>query len=114
SNGTLHGDVQDALKLSRIRDHLALVATFLKQILWMRFLKVSRADLAAGNMRCDRQHRSIAAMSIEKAVNQVQVAGAATPRAGGELAGELRLRAGRKRAGLLVAHMDPFNFVVQP
>src|SRR5580658_7246798 len=61
SNGTLHGDVQNALKLSRIRDHLAVVAAFLKQILWMRFLKISRADLTAGDVRCDCQHWSIAA-----------------------------------------------------
>ncbi len=53
-------------------------------------------------------------MSVEKAVDQVEVAGAAAPSAGRELAGELCLRAGRIRAGFFVAHMDPFNFVVQP
>jgi hypothetical protein len=53
-------------------------------------------------------------MSVEKAVDQVQVAGAAAAPTGRELAGELCLRAGRLRAGFFVTHMDPFNFIVQP
>ena len=42
-------------------------------------------------------------MSVEKAIDQVEVAGSAAPRAAGEFAGELCLRAGRKRADFFVA-----------
>ena len=80
----------------------------------MGLLKISGTDLTGGNMRCDCKHRSIAAMSVEKAGDQVQVSRAAAPSTGGELAGELCLRSGRIRAGFFVAHMDPFNFGVQP
>src|SRR5271154_3074451 len=102
--------MKNALELLRVRDHLAVVAAFLEQDFRMSLLKISRADLAGRNMRCDREHRSIASMSIEKAVDQVQVAGAAAPPAGRELAGELCLGTGRIRAGFFVAHMNPFNF----
>ena len=48
----------------------------------MGLLEISGTDLAARNVRCDRQHRSIAAMSVEKAIDKVKVAGtAATPAA---------------------------------
>ena len=114
SKCALHRDVKHALELLRVRNQLAIVAAFLEQDFRVGLLKISRADLTRGNMRGDRKHRSIASMSVEKAVDQVQVARAAASPAAGELAGELCLRAGRIRAGFFVAHMDPFNFGVQP
>src|SRR5208282_1047945 len=78
TNCALHRDVKNALELLGVRDQLAIMAAFLEKNFRMRLLEVSRADLAAGYMRRDREDRSIAAMSIEKAVDQVQVAGTAT------------------------------------
>ena len=50
-------------------------------------LKVINADFAARDMRCQGQHWHTAAMGVEQAVDQMQVAGAATAGAHGQLAG---------------------------
>ena len=44
----------------------------------------------------EMMHRHAAAVAIEQAVDQVQVAGSAASGADGELAGEVRLGAGRE------------------
>jgi hypothetical protein len=64
-------------------------------------------------MRCDCNHRSIAPVSVEKAVDEVKVSGASGTRTGGKLPGELGLCSGRKRTGFFVTHMDPLNLAVQ-
>ena len=73
----------------------------------MSFLEIAAADLRAGDLGGDRQHRNPVAMAVEQAVDQVQVAGPAAAGADGELAGHLRLGAGGERGHLLVAHMHP-------
>jgi hypothetical protein len=75
----------------------------------MSFLEISGTDLSSRNMRRDREDRSIAAMSIEKSINQVEVAGAATARTDREFAAKLSLGTGCKRGGFFVAHVDPLN-----
>jgi hypothetical protein len=89
------------------------VAAFFEKDLGMCFLKISGAYLAAQNMRGDCNHRSIAPMSIEKAVDEVEVPGTSGTRAGGELPGELGLSPRRKRTGFFVTHMDPFKLAIQ-
>jgi hypothetical protein len=88
------------------------MAAFLEEDFWMSFLEISGANLTGRNMRCDRNHRSIAAMSIEKTIDEVKVTRAATARAGRELSAQLSLRASRKGGGFFVAHMDPFEFAI--
>jgi hypothetical protein len=44
-----------------------------------------------------------------KPVDEVETAGAASSRAGGETAGELSLSPGRKSAGLFMPHVDPID-----
>src|SRR6202022_4414059 len=78
----------------------------------MRFLEISGSDLSGWNMRRDREHRSVAAMRIEKSVDKVKVAGDAAARAGREFPAELGLGAGCERAGFLVTHMDPFKLPI--
>jgi len=51
------------------------------------FLEVAAADLVAGNLRRDRQHRHAAAVAVIQAVDQVQIAGAATAGANRQAAG---------------------------
>src|SRR6204780_2179579 len=82
SDCTLHGDVKNTLKLLRIRNQLTVVTAFFEKNFRMSFLEISSADLTAWNMRCDREYRSIAAMSIEESVDQVKVAGTAAASAG--------------------------------
>ncbi len=77
-------------------------------------LEIVDADLGARNVRGNRQHRHAAAMAIEQAVDEMQIAGTAASGADRELAGQMRLGAGRKRAGLLVAHMHPVDAADPP
>jgi hypothetical protein len=78
----------------------------------MGFLEVAGADLGAGDLGGQRQHRRHAAMRVVQAVDQVQVAGPAAARAGPQPPGQLCLRPSRERAGLLMPHMDPVDAVV--
>ncbi len=48
-------------------------------------------------------------MTVEQAVDEVEVAGAAASGADGELAGEVRLGASGEGGGLLVAGVDPVD-----
>jgi hypothetical protein len=63
-------------------------------------------------MRGNRKHWSIAAMSVEEAIDQVEVAGAAATGAGRELPAQLSLGASGKSGGFFVAHMNKLKFVV--
>ena len=79
----------------------------------MGFLEVGPADLGARDVGGDRQHRHAAAMTVEQAVDQVQVAGPAASGADRELAGEMRLGARGEGGGLLVPHVDPVDLLLR-
>src|SRR5580704_15721460 len=112
SDCTLHGDVKNTLKLLRIRNQLTIVAAFFEKNFGMSFLEIPGADLAAWNMRCDREYRGIAAMSIEESVDQVKAAGTAAATAGRKFPAELSLGARRKSGSFFVAHVNPLNFPI--
>ena len=57
----------------------------------------------------DPQHRHTRAMAVEQAVDEMQIARAATAGADGEGAGEMRVRAGGEGGYFFMAHMDPFD-----
>jgi len=63
-------------------------------------------------MRRDRQHRHAGAVAIEQAVDEMQIARAATTGADGERAGKVRLGAGGEGRDLLVADMHPFDLAL--
>ena len=111
AHGMLHGRLQHARHLAWVGDEFAIVAALAEQLVGVRLLEVARADLGAGNVGGDRQHRGHAAVGVEQAVDQVQVAGAAAARADRQLAGELGLRPGREGRGLFVAHVHPVDLV---
>src|SRR6202034_3434405 len=69
-------------------------------------------DLDPRDVRGDRQHRHPAAVGVEQAVDQVQVAGPAAARADRELAGQRRLAARRERGRLLVPDVLPDDAAV--
>ena len=60
-------------------------------------------------MRGDRQHRHAAALAVEQAVDQMQVARTAAAGANRQLARQMRLGAGREGGALLMAHVDPLD-----
>ncbi len=76
----------------------------------MRLLEVLRADLGARDVRGDGQHGHAAALGVEQAVDQMQVAGPAAARADRQLPGERGVGGRREAGGLLVTHMLPRHF----
>ena len=78
----------------------------------MRFLEIAAADLGRRDVRGDREHRDARAVAVEQAIDEVQIARPAAARADGELAGQMRLGAGRERRDLLVPDMDPLDLAL--
>src|ERR1043166_9761745 len=70
----------------------------------MRLLKVPGADFARGNLRGDGQHRGQSLVCVEQSINEVQIPGAATTCADGQVAGQLRFGAGRERSSRSEEH----------
>jgi hypothetical protein len=67
------------------------------------------AEFEAVDLARDQHHRRAVAMAFVEAVDEVQAAWAAAAGAGGEGAGHVGLGPGGQRAGLLVAHVHPFD-----
>jgi hypothetical protein len=108
-DGDANGLLQDARHMLGIRDELDIVRAFAEQLLRMRFLEVGAADFGARDVRGDRQDRNAAALAVIQAVDEVEVAGAAAPRADGDLARQVSFRAGCEGRRLFMAHMDPVD-----
>jgi hypothetical protein len=85
------------------------MAAFPEQVLRMRLLKVASADFGRRNLRGNRQHRRAAAVRIEQAVDEMQIAGAARPRAYRELSCNLRFARGGKGCDLLMPDVNPVD-----
>ncbi len=85
------------------------MAAFPEQILRMRLLKIAAADLGGRNLRGDGEHRRAAAMRIEQAVDEMQIAGPHDPAQTGKLAGDLRFGRGGKGGDLLMPDVDPVD-----
>jgi hypothetical protein len=64
---------------------------------------------AAWKLRREGKRRHAAEMTVEQAVDQMQVARAAASHAHRELAGQVSLGTGGKRARFLVTHLDPVS-----
>jgi len=60
----------------------------------------------------ERHDRHAAALAVEQAVDQVEVARPAASGADRELAGEMGFGAGGEGRGLLVAHVDPVDLLL--
>src|SRR5262249_53976964 len=75
-------------------------------------LEIGAADFGARDVGGDREHRHAAAMAVEQAVDEMQVAGPAAAGTDGEFAREVRLGAGGEGRGLLVAQMHPRDLLL--
>src|ERR1700680_893504 len=94
-------------------NELAEVATLLKQLFRVRFLKEVRANFTRRNLSRDRQNGREGLVRVKQAIDKMEVARAATASTDGESTRQLRLGAGRERPGFFVAHVNPFDpFVV--
>ena len=108
-DGRANGVFQHVRQLRRIGNQFAIMAAFPEQVLRMRLLKIAAADLGRRNLRGDGEHRRAAAMRIEQAVDEMQIAGAARPRADGKLAGDLRFARRGEGRDLLMPDVDPVD-----
>ena len=70
-------------------------------------MQVVRTNLQRGQMRRQSQHGGGAPAGIIQAVYQVHITRAGAAAADGKLTAELRLCAGGKGGGFLMAHMHP-------
>ena len=78
----------------------------------MRFLEIAGADLGRRDLRGDSEHGHARAVTVEQAVDEMQVARPAAPRAYGELTRQMRLGGGRESGDLLVPDMDPLDLAL--
>ena len=102
-----HRDLQDPRHLLGRADQLAVHAALAEQLLRMGLLEVLPADLLGRDVRGDGQHRDPAAVGVEQAVDQVQVARSAAGRAHRQFPGQRRLGGRRERGRLLVPDVLP-------
>ncbi len=75
----------------------------------MRLLKIAAADFSGGNLRGDGEYRRAAAVRIEQAVDEMQIARAARPRADGKLAGDLGFARGGEGGNLFMPDVNPVD-----
>src|SRR5437870_10320643 len=80
----------------------------------MGLLEIIGADFAARDLRCNREDRQTAAVTVEEPVDEVKIAGAAAPGTHCELSSHVRVSAGGKGRYLLVPHMDPLDSFLAP
>ena len=109
-----HRHLEDARRHLRRADQFAVDAALGEQLLRMRLLEVLRADLGARDVRRDRQHRDAAALGVEQAVDQMQVAGPAAARADRQLSGQRGVGGRGERGGLLVTDVLPDDVTRAP
>ena len=110
-DGHADGAVEDLGQQIGVGDQLDVMAALLEQGLRMGRLEVVAADFRRRDVGGDSQHRHAAAMAVEQAVDQVEVAGTATPRADGQLAGQIGFCARGEGGAFLMAHVHPIDDV---
>src|SRR5258708_7506897 len=85
------------------------MAALCEEMLGISLLKIPAADLRAGYLCGDRQNRYAAAVTIVKAVDQVEIAWAATAGAHGQVSCEMRFRAGCKGGCFFMPYVHPLH-----
>src|SRR5580704_4806843 len=88
---------------------LAIVTALPKQRVRMGLLEIAAANFRTRNLRRKRQHRHARAVTVEKAVDQMQIARATASGADGKISGQMRLRAGGESSRLFVTAMNPVD-----
>src|SRR5262249_57688138 len=83
------------------------MTALLEKTFRVSLLEVISANLATRNLRSNREDRSHTAMRVKKTIDQVQVPGATTPGARGQLSSQLGFGARSKCSCFFVADVDP-------
>jgi hypothetical protein len=108
-NRGLDRNLEHTRHLLGLGDELTVMATLPEDVFGMSLLEVSTPDFGTGNLRRDGENGDAAALAIVKAVDQMQVSGSAASGAYSQFAGEMRLRARRERARLLITRPYPLD-----
>src|SRR4029077_1366226 len=108
-DGSLHGNLEHARHLLRLRYQLAVMAALREEMFGISLLKISTANFLARNLGGDGEDGNAAALTIVEAVNQMHVAGATTSGTYCQLASEMGLGADGERRCLLVSYTNPAN-----
>ena len=106
-DGSLHGNLEHARHLPRIRHHFAVMAALREEMLRISLLKISAANFPARNLCGNSEDWNAAALTVVEAINQMHVAGATTSGTHCQLASEMGLGAGGERRCLLVSYTNP-------
>ena len=74
----LHGNLQDPGHLLGLGHQFTVMAALREEMFGVGFLKIAAADFRAGNLRRDGEDGDPAAVTVVEAVDQMEIAGAAT------------------------------------
>ncbi len=101
-------NLQNAGHLVGSRNQLTIVTALLEQVFGMGFLEISGAEFGRRDLRGNGKHRQARPLTIEQAIDEVQIARSTATGADRKLACQMRFAAGRESCDLLVPHMHPF------
>src|SRR5579864_5249094 len=96
-DGSLHGNLEHARHLLRLRYQLAVMTALREEMLGISLLKISAANFPARNLCSNSEDWNAAALTVVEAINQMHITGTATSGTYRQLAGEMGLGAGGKR-----------------
>jgi hypothetical protein len=102
----LHRELGDTGHLGRRGDVSQVPRAVEEDEVRPRLLEVASADLGAGDVRHDREHRRTVAVAVVQPVEEVQAARARGAEDGGGPARDLGVGTRGKGTGLFVAHVD--------
>ena len=108
----VHRLLEHPRQLRRARHGVPVAGDVAEEQVVVDLLEEVAAHLGGGHLAADREHRSVRLRCVVQAVEQVDRAGSDGAHADPEGAGQLRLRGGGERTGLLVTDADPAHAVL--
>ncbi len=108
-DGSLHGNLEHARHLLRVRHHFAVMAALREEMFGISLLKISAANFPARNLCGNSEDWNAAALTVVEAINQMHIPRATTSGTYRQLASEMGLGSGGERRYLLVSYTNPAN-----
>ena len=112
ADGSPHGDLEHVRHLLRDADELAVDGELPVEVLGMGLLEISAAYLFPWNVRRDREHWHVAAARVPEAIDEMEIARAATGGGHRQLAADRGLTGCGERGRFLMADVLPRDFAV--
>src|SRR5246127_2879264 len=96
-NCSLHGNLEHARHLLRLRYQLAVMAALREEMLGISLLKISATNFPARDLCGNSEDWNAAALAVVEAINQMHIPGATTSGTYRQLAREVGLGTGGER-----------------